>query len=326
MAADALRDRLGELVRQRRADRFVPPAPLAPSVSKSRASLREVTRPANGEGVPEGGSPARPTRRRSSGGPRKALTSARRDRRGSDAQTSLGLEAFLPGGEWHHAEHGTVYVHERLRSDVETRRSHWGRLPEPPTGELELSSVRSLGLERAIFLDLETCGLSSCPVFLAGTMVWNGEDFVFRQYFARHYGEEAALLAAVAEQVRGHELLITFNGKSYDAPFLRARAVTHDVPLELPRHHLDLVHHARRRWRVGLPDCKLTTLERRICRRHRTGDVSGAEIPALYHEYVRTGDPWPLVPVFHHNLLDVTAMADILDALCRRDRGRATGE
>ena len=34
------------------------------------------------------------------------------------------------------------------------------------------------------FLDLETGGLASSPVFLAGTMHWNGEDFVLRQYFA----------------------------------------------------------------------------------------------------------------------------------------------
>jgi uncharacterized protein YprB with RNaseH-like and TPR domain len=215
-----------------------------------------------------------------------------------------------------------VYVHERLRSTVEKRRPHWGRLPEPSPGEVELSSVRHLGLSRALFLDLETCGLSSSPVFLAGTMFWNGEDFVLRQYFARHYGEEAALLAAVAEQARSFELMITFNGKSYDAPFLHARALTHNVALQLPRHHLDLVHHSRRRWREELPDCRLTTLEARICRRRRTGDIPGAEIPERYHDYVRTGDPWPMVPVFHHNLLDVTTMADVLHALCKPRRVR----
>ncbi len=312
LGGDALRDRLSELVRRRRTGTFTAPASRAPETR-----VAEPTTPMEASSTED--APAR--RRKTKASPVAPLESRPRTRaRKTKAPDASALESFLPGGEWRHAEHGAVYVHERLRSEVETPRAHWGRLPEPPTGELELSSVRSLGLERAIFLDLETCGLSSCPVFLAGTMVWNGEDFVFRQYFARHYGEEAALVAAVAEQARHYELLITFNGKSYDAPFLRARATTHDVDLVLPRHHLDLVHHARRRWRVGLPDCRLTTLERRICKRVRTGDVAGAEIPPRYHDYVRTGDPWPLVPVFHHNLLDVTAMADILDALCRRDR------
>jgi len=280
-ASAGLRERLGELVRSR----------------------RKGASPASGAGAPAAVEPA-----------------ATRKRAGSHDPLAPGVEAFLPGGEWTDERHGAVYVHERLRSDVERRRASWGLLPEPPPGEVELSSLRCLGLERALFLDLETCGLNSSPVFLAGTMHWNGEDFVLRQYFARHYGEEAALLAAVFEQARGFECLVTFNGKSYDAPFLAARALTHGIELALPRHHLDLLHHARRQWREELPDCRLTTLEWRVCRRRRVGDVPGEQVPGLYHEYVRNGDPWRLVPVFHHNLLDVTTMADILHALCKAPR------
>ncbi len=216
-----------------------------------------------------------------------------------------------------------MYVHERLRSDIEARRAHWGRLPQPPPGEPELSAIAAMGLDRTLFLDLETCGLASSPVFLAGTMHWNGEDFVLRQYFARHYGEEPGLLAAVHEHAKGFDLLVTFNGKSYDAPFLAARALTHGVTLALPRHHLDLLHHARRRWKDELRDCRLQTLELHVCRRRRSGDVPGELVPGIYHEWVRRGDPWALVPVFHHNLLDVITMAEILHALCAPGRAAA---
>lgn len=278
---DALRSRLGELVRRRRGDVLAPPA-------------------AGGAG-PEAPAPAPAPRRRR----------AKRE----DAREA-GVEAYLPGGEWRDAAGRAVYVHERLRSAIEKPRPHWGRLPEPPPGEPELSAIAARGLDRVLFLDLETCGLSAAPVFLAGTMHWNGEDFVLRQYFARHYGEEPALLAAVAEQARGFELLVTFNGKSFDAPFLASRALTHGVPLALPRQHFDLLHASRRRWKLELPDCRLQTLELRVCRRRRTGDVPGSEVPGLYHDFVRNGDPWRLVPVFHHNLLDVITMADVLHALC----------
>lgn len=281
---DELRERLGELVRRRRTG-------VPPTAAATEPSAAVATR-----------------------------TRSKRRRVAVTDPGATGVDAFLPGGEWRHAKHGTVYVHERLRSDVERRRASWGRLPEPPPGEVELSSLRLLGLGRALFLDLETCGLSSSPVFLAGTMHWNGEDFVLHQYFARHYGEEAALLAAVAEQAARFDSLITFNGKSYDAPFLHARALTHGVAMRLPPHHLDLLHHARRRWKEELPDCRLTTLELRVCRRRRTGDVPGDQIPGLYHDYVKNGDPWRLVPVFHHNLLDVTTMADVLHALCAPPR------
>ncbi len=228
----------------------------------------------------------------------------------------LGVEAFLPGGEWRN-ERGAVFVHERLRSDVERRRAHWGSLGAAPENEPDLAALCALGLEHALFLDLETGGLSSSPVFLAGTMRWNGTDFVLRQYFARHYGEEATLLAALAEVTRRAEFLVTFNGKSYDVPFLRDRANVHRVALAMPPRHLDLLHPARRRWRGELPDCRLQTLELRVCRRRRVGDVPGEEVPGLYHDYVRRGDPYRLIPVFHHNLLDVITMGDVLSALCR---------
>jgi uncharacterized protein YprB with RNaseH-like and TPR domain len=229
---------------------------------------------------------------------------------------AVGVEAFLPGGEWRD-ERGAVYVHERLRSDVEKRKKPWGRLGAAPEGEPDLAALCAVGLEHALFLDLETGGLTSSPVFLAGTMHWNGSDFVLRQYFARHYGEEATLLAALAEATRAFEFLVTFNGKSYDVPFLRDRGNVHRVRIVMPPRHLDLLHPARRRWKAELPDCRLQTLEYRVCRRRRVGDVPGEEVPGLYHDYVRNGDPYRLVPVFHHNLLDVITMGEVLGALCR---------
>jgi uncharacterized protein YprB with RNaseH-like and TPR domain len=277
----ALRERLGELVRSRRARTLVP-ASGAPAEEPAPRARRKSRRPDPGTGT-----------------------------------AAAGVEAFLPGGEWRDAEGRTVYVHERLRSEIEAPRRGWGRLPQPPPGEPELTALAAHGLERTLFLDLETCGLSSSPVFLAGVMHWNGEDFVLRQYFARHYGEEAGLLAALHQQAKGFDLLVTFNGKSYDVPFLRARALVHGLPMEVPGHHLDLLHLARRRWKGLLRDCRLQTLELHVCRRRRVGDVPGEQVPGIYHEWVRGGDAWSLVPVFHHNLLDVVTMAEILHALCR---------
>jgi uncharacterized protein YprB with RNaseH-like and TPR domain len=240
-------------------------------------------------------------------------------------RTAIGVEEYLPGGEWRD-EAGAVYVHERLRSAIEQPLPHWGSLGEAPEDEVELSSLVSLGLGRALFLDLETGGFASSPVFLAGTMHWNGTDYVLRQYFARHYGEEAALVRALDESARGFEFLVTFNGKSYDAPFLTSRAMVHGVRLALPPRHLDLLHPSRRRWREELPDCRLQTLERYVCRRRRSGDVPSDEVPALYHDYVRRGDPYRLIPVFHHNMLDVITMVEILRALCSPDPRRRQPE
>jgi hypothetical protein len=324
-----LRERLGQLARARAAMASGSAGPARPEsagcepegdrgASEERES--QGRRSATGCSEPEHDAEASVPRSPSGSQPAPSWPDDQR----ASARLPLGVEAYLPGGEWRDAA-GAVFVHERLRSEIERPRMDWGQMRGAPEEEPELVALHALGLEHALFVDLETGGLSGSPVFLAGTMHWNGSDFVLRQYFARHYGEEAALLRALGEATKGFSFLVTFNGKSYDVPFLRSRSLVHGVGLRLPERHLDLLHPARRRWRRRLADCRLQTLEWRVCRRRRAGDVPSDEVPGLYHDYVCRGDPYRLMPVFHHNLLDVITMGEILSALCRPDRepGRA---
>jgi uncharacterized protein YprB with RNaseH-like and TPR domain len=166
-----------------------------------------------------------------------------------------------------------------------------------------------------LFLDIETCGLQSQPVFLVGLCHIGDRNLVLRQLFARDYAEERSLLAEVERILGEHDFLVTYNGKTFDLPFLRHRAVYHRMRFETSIPHLDLLWMVRRRWKDRLPDCKLKTLEWRVLRRLRAGDIDGSEIPGAYHEYVKHGQPHRLLPVFHHNLLDVVAMAELLPKL-----------
>ncbi|MGH7726841.1 MAG: ribonuclease H-like domain-containing protein, partial [Candidatus Eiseniibacteriota bacterium] len=234
------------------------------------------------------------------------------------ASESVGVESFLPGGVLENAS-GRVYLHERLRSEIERPNRKWGRYKIRPARAAflheELAGMAGRGLGGAVYLDLETCGLTNASVFLAGTMHWNGTDFVVRQYFARDYAEEAALVHELIGFLTGFETLITYNGKSYDVPFLTDRANLHRMAFVPPPRHLDLVHHARRRWAGEFPNCRLVTLELYVCGRRRSGDIPSSEVPGLYHDYVRYGAAHRLIPVFHHNLIDVITMDEILRAL-----------
>jgi uncharacterized protein YprB with RNaseH-like and TPR domain len=169
--------------------------------------------------------------------------------------------------------------------------------------------------EDLLFVDLETTGLGSSPLFLIGTLVWEGDDLIAKQYLARHYGEEAAVTQLFAEQLRGKRLLVTFNGKSFDLPYVRVRAAAHRIRLGAEPPHFDLLHVCRRHWRGRLPNCKLQTLERHLCGRARTGDIPGADIPDAYHAYVRTENAAAIVDILHHNLLDLATMAELLTRL-----------
>lgn len=170
-----------------------------------------------------------------------------------------------------------------------------------------------------LFLDLETTGLGMTPVFLVGTMECSEDGFVFRQYFARDYSEEASIISAVSNRLGDTELLVTFNGKSFDLPFLNNRAVATGVRVREAHAHLDLLHEARRVYRGDLPNCKLQTLEHAICGRERDDDIPGSEIPAAYHEFVRTGDARKIGVILTHNLYDLLTMADLMHRMWRAD-------
>ncbi len=257
--------------------------------------------------------------------------------------TPTTIEEILPGGLLIGRE-GAIFVHERLYTELNERptpllrrfeeiacaegppvvgeqRRRGRRSPRTLTEAVEALDpperglFRKFGYRRMLFLDIETCGLQSAPVFLVGLCHIGERNLVLRQLFARDYAEERSLLTEVERIVREFDFLVTYNGKAFDLPFLRNRAVHHRLSFEASPPHLDLLWMVRRRWRDRLPNCRLRTLEWRVLRRLRAGDIDGWEIPGAYHAYVKHGQPHRLLPVFHHNLLDLVAMAELLPRL-----------
>lgn len=234
------------------------------------------------------------------------------------AREPIGVEAYLPGAELQ-TPHGRMYVHQRARSEMDKGTARFlRRLAGLEERSLKLDCHEQIarllteGLHKALFLDLETTGLSQSPVFLTGVMYAGRADWTLQQYFARNYTEEKALVRTSLDLLDERPNLVTFNGRTFDWPFLKVRAAYHKLKLPREPFHVDLLHHSRRHWRGVFENCKLQTLEWKVVGRRRVGDVGGAEIPERYHRFVKDGDPWPLAPVFHHNLLDLVTMGDIL--------------
>ena len=165
---------------------------------------------------------------------------------------------------------------------------------------------------KSVFLDIETTGLSGSPLFLVGLLLYREHDFVARQLFARDYSEEKPLLRYLFDLLEEFETVVTFNGKTFDLPYIRDRASYNMLPALLDIHHLDLLHECRRRWKSVLPNCRLQTLESRICYRYRTADIPGSEIPKAYHDFVRTADAWQIKDILHHNALDLITMSELV--------------
>jgi uncharacterized protein YprB with RNaseH-like and TPR domain len=174
---------------------------------------------------------------------------------------------------------------------------------------------------KLVYLDTETTGLAggtgTCA-FLIGIGALEGTRFAVRQFFLRDYPEEKAALAALAEALASFEGIVTFNGKTFDIPLLETRYTLARMRSPFGRMmHLDLLHPARRLWKLRLASCELTNLEKGILGIVREGDVPGSEIPQLYFDYLRTGNAQHLQPVFFHNALDIVTLAALTLEMAR---------
>ena len=105
-----------------------------------------------------------------------------------------------------------------------------------------------------IFIDLETTGLSGgagTVAFLVGCGFFDLGAFQVRQFLLTSYSAERALLAAVAEFFDDADLIVTYNGKTFDVPVMETRWLFHrlQMPLEAYRTSTCCTR-ARRLWRT----------------------------------------------------------------------------
>lgn len=169
--------------------------------------------------------------------------------------------------------------------------------------------------EHFIFLDIETMGLSNVPVILMGEATLKEDEIEVRQYLLRDYGEEPAALSAFTSHVNDETAFVSFNGASFDLPFIKNRLRFFDMKKDLNRPHFDLLHFSRRFWKDDLPNCQLTTIEEHLFDIERIDDVPSGNIPDYYKTYHKTSNIGPLVPIIEHNRMDIVTLALIMSRM-----------
>jgi uncharacterized protein YprB with RNaseH-like and TPR domain len=226
------------------------------------------------------------------------------------------IEEWLTGGEVE-TKYGRHFETEKL---WESHKRHGsadiGALLDLPHDLLETISdgiCPKTSPEEWAFLDTETTGLAGgtgTAAFLIGVGSITKEGFRVRQFFMRDYAEEPSQLDALARYLEPFRVLITYNGRTFDQPLLETRfRLNRTRPPFARMEHLDLLFGARRLWKLRFDSCRLVDLENQILGIERQGDIPGALIPYLYFEYLRTHEAARLLPVFHHNALDIVTLA-----------------
>lgn len=163
-----------------------------------------------------------------------------------------------------------------------------------------------------LFLDLETMGFFSRPVVLFGIASIEDERVVVRQFLVRGMEEELPALYQTLRYLQEKPVVVSYNGKTFDIPYLISRSAFYGDMMEKPCHHIDLLHASRRGAGHQLQDCRLSTIEQHLLGTSRPHDLPGSMVPEFYETYLQSGNPGPLVPIVEHNLEDVASLAKLL--------------
>ena len=203
--------------------------------------------------------------------------------------------------------HGTVPVGHALQA-----------LPQRLARVALDEAMVDVDLGGMLLMDTETTGLAGgtgTVPFLIGLGYFEGDQLVMEQLLLSRLGEEAPMLAYVAERMRQATLLVSYNGKSYDMPLIRNRWVLSRVqaPAEIP--HLDLLHCCRRVYGTLLDQVRLVNMEEDVLHFEREDDVPGYMIPGIFFQFLKDGKGEALDPILEHNEYDILALAAMVAVL-----------
>ncbi len=182
------------------------------------------------------------------------------------------------------------------------------------------AEFESLDLSTALFIDLETTGLSGgtgVVPFLVGMGYYRDDKFYVSQYFLGEMGEEERMIQELGQffTEMNFQSVVSYNGKGFDMPLLETRFILHRQPFllsELP--HLDFLFSARSLWRHKHENCRLFHLAREVVNADRAEDIPSAEIPWRYFQYLNTGNFDLIEPILYHNQEDILSLLGVVVA------------
>ena len=192
----------------------------------------------------------------------------------------------------------------------------------PPTiVDATFARVDPVHHRQLLHFDTETTGLAGgtgTRAFMIGAGDWIDGRFRIRQLTITSMAAEAAMLRHFAGWLNSDTVLVSYNGKCYDAPLLATRYRLARQPNPIAGlGHIDLLHPVRRQWKQQWENCRLATAERQLLGVVREDDLPGSEAPAAWLTYLRGGSARNLRRVAEHNAQDLKSLAGVLLLMAR---------
>jgi hypothetical protein len=163
-------------------------------------------------------------------------------------------------------------------------------------------------------IDIETLGLSERPIILLGIANLGKKRICTRQFLLRDISDELGAIWALISNLEADSSLITFNGKSFDIPYIKQRLAYYGMEACLDYPHFDILHFTRRALGSKLSDCRLETVEKYLGIKRET-NIPSALVPHFYNTYLKTRNVGPLVAIVEHNKQDLITLASLFSRL-----------
>lgn len=171
--------------------------------------------------------------------------------------------------------------------------------------------------KKICFIDIETTGLdrNRNSIYLIGIQYYDSEKqlWTLKQIFAESKKEEKELLIRISKILPLYDEIITYNGESFDIPFINHRLSALDVPYSIDiSKSIDLFRLVKKnRDYLNLHNLKLKTLERYLGL-YRDDLFTGKDCIDFYFNYIKTKDEALYNKLMLHNYEDLYYMIDIL--------------
>lgn len=174
------------------------------------------------------------------------------------------------------------------------------------------------GLRCKVF-DIETTGLYPTRDRIISASFIGPDGNELRQYFSESSATEYLTVAAILSEMEDCDVLITYNGQSFDVPFVLARAKKYGLADHLPAvRQADIYRWLKSYWPLAqtLPSLSQKSVEQALgLDDGRTDRINGGECIRLYSEYVNLDRQEAKDLILLHNGDDVKQLAAITRAL-----------
>ena len=183
------------------------------------------------------------------------------------------------------------------------------------TEEFHLHDLPDLLPEDALLLDIETTGFKADyqTIYLIGCGFRRGEEITVRLFFAETPEAEAEVLCAFLDLLRDFDRLITFNGETFDLPFLEKRFSKHGLLCNIrEKTSTDLFKIAKshKKW-LDLEHYNQKTLEH-FFGIFREDQYDGGRLIQVYKQNAAAPDEEAQRLLLLHNMEDVKGMVSLL--------------